>query len=40
MSGAVNQWYSPPVCSMINEIGQFLKLFMFFPGAMIMMSVS
>ena len=38
MSGAVNPNtpHSPPVCSMFNEIAQFLKLFMFFPSVTIM----
>ena len=41
-SGAVNPNtpLSPPVCSMFNEIAQYLKFFMFFLGVTIMMSVS
>ena len=40
-SGAVNPKtsHSPPVCSMFNEIAQYLTFFMFFPGVTIMMSV-
>ena len=40
-SGAVNRNTSdsPPVCSMFNEIAQYLKFFMFFPGVTIATSV-
>ena len=42
MSGAVNPNtpHSPPVCAMFNEIAQYLKFFMFFPGVTIMTSAS
>ena len=42
ISGAVNPStsHSQPVGSMFNEIVQFLKLFMFFPGVLIMTSAS
>ena len=42
MSGAVNSNtpHSAPVCIMLNEIAQYLKLFMFFPGVKIMISAS
>ena len=38
MSGAVNSNapHSPLVCSMFNEIAQYLKFFMFLPGVTIM----
>ena len=41
-SGAVNRNTSdsPPVCSMFNEIAQYLEFFMFFPGVTIATSVS
>ena len=40
MSGAVNPntSYSPPVCTMFNEVAQYLKFFMFFLGVTIMTS--
>ena len=40
MSGAVNLniLHSSPVCTMFNEIAQYLKFFMFFPGVTIMTS--
>ena len=40
MSGAVNPNTprSPPVCTMFNEIAQYLKFFMFFPDVTIMTS--
>ena len=42
ISGAVNPStaHSPPVCSMFNEIVQYLKFFMFWPGVKIMTSLS
>ena len=42
MSGAVNPNTSrtPPVCTMFNEIAQYLKFVMLIPGVTIMMSVS
>ena len=41
-SGAVNYNtpHKPPVCSMFDEIAQYLETFIFFPGATIMMSAS
>ena len=40
MSSAVtsNTLHSSPVCTMFNDIAQYLKLFMFFPGITIMTS--
>ena len=40
MSGAVNLniLHSSPVCTMFNEIAQYLKFFMFFLGVTIMTS--
>ena len=42
MSGVVNPNtpQSPPVCGMFNEIAEYLKSFMVFPGVTIMTSVS